>query len=70
MGRKLSNPQQLVVGTLRSRHFRAKADRTTWGATVDILLSPARTFTFAGKMTFVDLRAGYVAIADQSGANT
>jgi len=69
-GEKTVEPSQLVVGTLVHVTFRAKADRTSLAQQIDILAQPGSTFTFAGKMTFVDLRAGYVAIADQTGANT
>jgi hypothetical protein len=69
-GEKTVEPSQLVMGTLVHVTFRARADRTSSAQQIDILAQPGSTFTFAGKMTFVDLRAGYVAIADQTGANT
>jgi hypothetical protein len=37
---------------------------------IDILAKPGNTFTFAGTITFVDLRAGYVGIADYGHNNT
>ena len=33
---------------------------------IEILAQPGSLFTFAGKITFVDVRAGYVAIADEA----
>ncbi len=69
-GEKTVEPSQLVMGTLVHVTFRARADRTSLAQQIDILAQPGSTFTFAGKMTFVDLRAGYVAIADQTGFNT
>ncbi len=69
-GEKPVEASQLVTGTLVHVTFRAKADRTSSAQQIDILAQPGNTFTFVGKMTFVDLRAGYVAIADQNGANT
>src|SRR6266576_360594 len=69
-GEKPVEASQLVTGALVHVTFRAKADRTSSAQQIDILAQPGNTFTFVGKMTFVDLRAGYVAIADQNGANT
>ena len=69
-GNQTVEPSQLVVGTLVHVTFHSRADRASLAQKIDILAQPGGTFTFAGKMTFVDLRAGYVAIADQAGANT
>jgi hypothetical protein len=68
-GERTVDPSTLTVGSLVHVTFRP-GDRANQAAQIDILAQPGSTFTFAGKMTFVDLRAGYVAIADQAGANT
>jgi len=69
-GDQTVEPSRLVVGTLVHVTFQSRADRTSLAQKVDVLAQPGGTFTFAGKITFVDLRAGFVAIADPAGANT
>jgi hypothetical protein len=68
-GERTVDSSTLTVGSLVHVTFRP-GNRANQAAQIDILAQPGSTFTFAGKMTFVDLRAGYVAIADQAGANT
>ena len=60
---------QLTVGTLLHVSFHAR-EHANLATQIDIQAQPGGTFTFVGKMTFVDLRAGYVAVADQSGTNS
>jgi len=68
-GDRTVEPSQLAEGTLLHVAFQAR-DHANLATQIDIQALPGSTFTFAGKMTFVDLRAGYVAIADQSGSNS
>ncbi len=68
-GERTVDPSTLTAGSLVHVTFRP-GERSHQAAQIDILAQPGSTFTFAGKMTFVDLRVGYVAIADQAGANT
>jgi hypothetical protein len=68
-GDRTVEPSNLTVGTLLHVTFNSR-DHANLATQIDIQAQPGSTFTFAGKMTFVDLRAGYVAIADQSGANS
>ena len=64
-GDRPADPSQLVVGTLVRIGFRPGSERSDMAQKIDILAQPGSLFTFAGKITFVDLRAGYVAIADE-----
>jgi hypothetical protein len=68
-GERSVDPSTLTVGSLVHVTFRP-GDRANVAGQIDILAQPGSIFTFAGKMAFVDLRAGYVAIADQTGTNT
>lgn len=68
-GDQPADASQLAVGTLVHVTFGSR-DRANTAKQIDILARPGSTFTFAGKLTFVDLRTGYVAIADPAGANT
>jgi hypothetical protein len=68
-GERTAEPSSLTAGTLLHVSFHSQA-RENLATQIDIQAQPGSVFTFTGKMTFVDLRAGYVAIADQSGTNS
>jgi len=69
-GDRAVGPSQLAVGTLVRIAFRSRSERANTAQQIDILAQPGSTFTFAGKITFVDLRAGSVAVADLAQAYT
>jgi hypothetical protein len=68
-GERPGEASELLTGTLVHVSFRPK-DHVNAASKIDILAQPGSMSTFAGKMTFVDLRTNLVAIADQSGVNT
>jgi len=57
---------QLIAGSLVHIWFSSAVD---WrdAHKIEVLAQPGETFSFAGKISFVDFRAGYVAIAEPSG---
>jgi len=65
-----AQPSQLAVGILVKIGFRPGPLGADIAEKIEILAQPGSTFTFAGKITFVDVRAGYVAIEDQAEDNT
>ena len=69
-GDQRAEASQLVVGTLVKIGFRAGSEGADIAQKVDILAQPGSTFTFAGKITFVDVRTDFVAIADQAEAKS
>jgi len=69
-GDRPAQASQLAVGTLVKIGFRGGAEGAGQAQKVDILAQPGSTFTFAGKITFVDVRTGYVAIADRAEGNS
>ena len=60
----------LTDGTLVKIVLRASAERADTAQQIDILAHPGDLFTFAGKITFVDFRAGFIALADPRNADT
>jgi hypothetical protein len=69
-GDRPAEPSQLAVGSVVKIGFRAGAEGHGMAQKVDILAQPGSMFTFAGKITFVDVRTGFVAIADQAAAQS
>jgi len=69
-GDRPAEPSRLVVGTLVRIGFRPGPEGADVAQKIEILAQPGSLFTFAGKITFVDVRAGYVAIADEAEAKS
>jgi hypothetical protein len=69
-GDRRAEPSQLVVGTLVKIGFRPGSEGADMAQRIDILAQPGSPFTFAGKITFVDVRAGYVAITNEAEAKS
>jgi hypothetical protein len=70
MGDRPTLASQLANGTLVRIQLRSATEPVGTAQQIDILARPGDSFTFAGKITFVDFRAGVVAIAEQNNANT
>jgi len=70
MGDRPALASLLTDGTLVKIVLRATTQRVDTAQQIDILAHPGDSFTFAGKITFVDFRAGFVAIADPRNADT
>jgi hypothetical protein len=69
-GDRPAEPSQLVVGTIVRIGFRPGSEGADMAQQIEILAQPGSLFTFAGKITFVDVRAGFVAIADEAEAKS
>jgi hypothetical protein len=69
-GDRPAEPSRLVVGTLVRIGFRPGTEGTDVAQKIEILAQPGSVFTFAGKITFVDVRTGYIAIADEAEAKS
>ena len=69
-GDQALQPTRLEPGTLVRIDFRPGPDHLDIAQKIDVLAKPGNTFTFAGTITFVDLRTGYVGIIDYGQRNT
>jgi hypothetical protein len=64
-----SSASQLVPNSLVRIWFGSGIERRD-ARKIDILAIPGEAFSFAGTITFVDFRAGYIVIAEQPGIAT
>jgi hypothetical protein len=61
-----SSLSDLHVGSLVAIDFAATANETSVAREIRILANPGQVFTFAGTITFVDLRLKRIAVANRS----
>lgn len=69
-GNGASSPQDLVPGSLVTVHFASDYRKSDVAREVTVLATPGSTFTFAGSITYLDVKDGVMAVHNQSDDKT